>query len=170
MKYFRSIPGLILFFVLAVLAGCASFSFDSSESTSWAAGDREKARESVRIVSVSAERSGEWGALENEIIDLLPLLFFEQGYRVVSPSAQADYSAEVKVREREYADGWKTRRSLSAEVRIWAEERYGAEPLPSSAGRALIHGKQSFASSKTLSAMLRKAVKNAVQGLIPGER
>jgi len=168
MKHTMKRIGLILTISsLAFLGSCASLPFDSSESSSWAAGDAGKAKGSIRIISVSAEKTGEWGVLEKEIADLLPLLFSEEGYQAVSPASPADYSAEVKVREREYPDGWMTKRSLSAEVRLWAGGGEGPadRPLPLSAGRALNHGKQSFASSKTLSAMLRKAVKNAVRGL-----
>ena len=169
MKDFRSFPvlicaeGLFLVFVLIVAAGCVSF--DSSESAFWTTGDGNNTRGTVRIISVSVERSGEWSSIEKEISDLLPLLFSEEAYLMVSPAATADYSAEVKVREREYPDGWETRRSLSAEVRLWPGDSFFEKPLPLSAGRALNHGKQSLASSKTLCAMLRKAVKNAVQGL-----
>ena len=153
----------MLAFVIMFLGSCVSLSFDSSESSSWATGNMEKIRGTIWIVSVSAERSGEWEALEKEITGLMPLLFSEEGYIAVPSSARADYSAEVKVREREYPDGWQTKRSLSAEVRLWAGE--GFKPLPLSAGRALVQGKQSLASSKTLNAMLRKAVKSAVHGL-----
>ena len=159
---------LIPFLLLALVTffgACASFPLDSSESAAWAAGGIENAKGRIRIISVSAERSGEWGSLEKEINDLMPLLFSEESYLVVPSAVQADYSAEVKVREREYPDGWKMKRSLSAEVRLWVGDT--TVPLPLSAGRSLIHGKQSLASSKTLSNMLRRAVKNAVSGLPP---
>jgi len=159
MKYFS----LFLIFALAALGSCVSF--NSSQSSSWAAGNREKARGIIRIISVSVEKPGEWGLLEKEINDLLPLLFFEKHYITVSADEKADYLVEAAVREREYPDGWKTRRSLSAEVRIWVSDDVSEQPLPLSAGRALSNGKQSLASSRTLSAMLRKAVKNAVSGL-----
>jgi len=162
MKYGR----FFLIFILIVLGSCVSF--DTSGKSFWATGGMEKARGSIQIVSVSAEKSGEWGLLEKEVRDLLPLLFFEKGYITVSHDEQADIFAEVTVREREYIDGWKTRRSLSAEVRLRAGENFLSQPLPLSAGRTLSNGKQSFASSKTLSAMLRKAVKKAVNGL-PGQ-
>ena len=158
MKYFR----VLSIFTVLFFASCVSFDFP--ESSFWASGDGEEPRGTIRIISVSAEKPGEWGSLEKEMRDLLPLLFSEEAYRVVSPPVQADYSAEVKVREREYTDGWQTKRSLSAEVRLWAGKD-SADGLPLSAGRALNQGKQSFASSKTLSSMLRKAVKNAVRGL-----
>ena len=148
---------------LVFFGACSSLPFDSSESSAWAAGGQERTRGSIQIVSVSADKAGEWGSLEKEVLDLLPLLFFEESYIVVSSPGEADYSVDVKLREREYPEGWQTRRSLSAEVRIWAAG--SAEPLPLSAGRSLMNGKQSLSSSKTLSVMLRKAVKNAVNGL-----
>ena len=157
------------FFLVLTLAALGScLSFNPFGNSSWATGNMETVKGSIRIVSVSAEKSGEWGLLEKEVNDLLPLLFFEEGYVLVSHDGQADIFAEVTVREREYIDGWKTRRSLSAEVRIWDAGDFSGQPLPLSAGRALSGGKQSFASSKTLSAMLRKAIKNAVNGL-PGK-
>ena len=146
------------------LGGCSSLPFDLSQDSRWA-GVIKKEKGTVRLISVSAERSGEWSSLEKEITYLLPLLFSEESYRVVSASAAADYSAEVMVREREFADGWRTKRSLSAELRLWADNAYG--PLPLSAGRSLVLGKQTLSSSRTLCSMLRKAVKNAVRAL-PG--
>ena len=157
--------GITLGFIFSLLvpglfSACASFPLDLPENSGWT-GTIENPRGSVRIASVSAERTGEWSSLEKEISGLLPLLFSEESYRVVS--GNADYSAEVHVREREYADGWRTKRSLSVEIRLWAGDASG--PLPLSAGRSVRQGKQSFASSKTLSAMLRAAVKNAVAGV-----
>jgi hypothetical protein len=120
---------------------------------------------SIRVVSVSVDRSGEWSSLEKEINDLLPLFFSEESWLVVSSFDTPEYLATVKAREREYLDGWRTRRSLSVEVRIWAvcDEIDGTLPL--SAGRSFVEGTRSFASSAALSDMLRRAVKNAVNGL-----
>ena len=156
-----------LVFIL-FLGSCSSFSFSSSENSAWAVPTNEKPRGTVRISSVSAEKSGEWGSLEKEITDLLPLLFSEESYLVVSPGERADFTAKVEVREREYLSGWQTKRSLSVELRLWAAGADG--PLPLSAGRALVQGRQSLASSQTLDNMLRKAVKNAVRGLPEGNR
>jgi len=157
---------IILLCAMSVMGGCASASFDSVESSSWAS-HKNSWEGTIHILSVSAEKSGEWGILEREICDLMPLLFSEEAYLVVSPSTPADYSAEVKIRERDYTDRWQTKHSLSAEVRIWKEGKDFSvdEPLPLSAGRALLNGRQSFASSKTVSSLLRKAVRNAVHGL-----
>ena len=151
----------LLFGQIVFFSGCASFPSGSSEA--WSAGEREKAKGSVQIISVSAERPGDWGSLEKEISALLPLLFSEESYLVVSAQEAADYSADATVREREYLSGWQTKRSLSAEIRIWKGD--GSEPLPITAGRSLIQGKQSLASSATLASMLKKAIKSAVRGL-----
>jgi hypothetical protein len=155
--------------VFLVFGSCASFPFGSEESSSWAIGERnsDMMRGTIRINSVSVEKPGDWGSLEGEISDLLPLLFSEENFFVVASSAKADYSAEVKLREREYPDGWQTKRSLTAEVRLWEAEAEAGRPLPLSTGRMLVTGKQSFSSSKTLSAVLRKAVKKAVMELPP---
>jgi len=148
---------------LALLIGCSSFPPDSTENSSWSPDRISKIRGTIRIVSVSAEKSGDWGSLEKEINDLLPLLFSEELYVVLPASEEADYLVDVKAREREYPDGWRTKRSLSVEVRFWRGNVN--DPLPLSAGRSLIQGKQSLASSKTTSSMLRKAIKKAIGGL-----
>jgi len=162
MKYFRVVLILSLA-AMAALSGCTSI--NNPESSSWTVKNREKARGTIRIVSVSAEKPGDWGSLEREVRDLVPLLFFERGFVAVSPDGEYDYTATVTVREREYPKGWKTRSYLSAEVRIWAGDDYVSQPLPMSAGRALHNGKDSFISSSALSVMLRDAVKNAISGL-----
>jgi hypothetical protein len=152
----------IMFLLLVPLFWRCS-SFPPSSSKTWAEKEKEKARGSIRIVSVSAEKPGDWTSLEKEINTVLPLLFSKEALIVVSRENEADYSADVTVREREYINGWQTKRSLSAEVRIWDGDN--SEPLPLAAGRYLIQGKQSIASSKTLVFMLKKAVKNATKGL-----
>ena len=167
MKYSNFFPGFMLAFGLAFFGSCVSFDLPQNSYWAW---DGESGRGSIRIISLSAEKSGDKSSLEKEIADLLPLLFSEQSYLVVSPSARADYAAEVKVREREYADGWQTKRSLSVQIRLWTDDGFFDEILPLSAGQALNQGKRSFASSKTLISMLRRAVKNAVRGLPEKER
>ena len=169
-KHFRIF--VLVFVQAAFLSGCSSFGFSKYES--WAAEKMKESKGSVRIISVSVDRSGEWNSerssLEKEIGDLLPLLFSEESYLVVSPSTPVDYLAAVNVREREYQDGWQTRRSLSVELRLWAAgETDEIEPLPLSAGRSIVQGRKSLASSSVLSGMLRKAVKSAINGLKDSE-
>ena len=159
MKCFKFLSCVL---VVSVLTACGSF--DLSQGSSWA-WDREMSRASIRVVSVSVEKSGEWGSLEKEASDLLPLLFSEHSYLVAPSSARADYAADLKLREREYTDSWQTKRSLSVELRLWADDGSFDGLYPLSTGQALNDGRRSFSSSKTLSAMLRRAVKNAVAGL-----
>jgi len=163
MKNLKSI--LIAVIAIILLGSCASLS-SSSETASWKAVKRTKGRGTIRITSVSAEKPGEWGSLEKEVNALMPLLLYENRYITVSSDVPADYSAVVTVREREYLIKWKTRRYLSAEVRIWAGDDVYNQPLPLSTGRVLLyHEKPGFVSSGTLSVMLRRAVRNAVSGL-----
>ena len=151
-----------------IFGSCVSTSFGSAKSSAWRAGKSERARGTVKIVSVSAEKSGEWGSLEREVTELLPLYFSEKRYVAVPYGSKADYAAEVRVREREYLKGWKTRRYLSVEVRLWAGDDEG-KPLPLSAGRTLNHGQKTFASTRTLSTMLRRSVRYAIWKL-PSKR
>ena len=166
---------ILLFAIVCLFGSCASVPVVSKTNSSWAVGKQGYTdpvwRGTIRVISVAADKSGAWTSVENETRDMLPLLLSEKAFLVVSSSSFSDYCAEVKVREREYPDRWQTKRSLSAEVRIWKTSAQGDaqgsvdEPLPLSAGRSLSEGTHSFASSKVLSFMLRRAVRNAVRGL-----
>lgn len=112
--------------------------------------------------------------MEKEIRGLAPLLFFDQGCRLVAAGEEADFCADIRAREREYAAGWQTRRSLALEVRLWpageGEELRAPDPaeapvLPLAAGRVTSLGNRSFSSSETTGRMLALAIKKAVKPL-----
>jgi hypothetical protein len=98
--------------------------------------------------------------------DLAPLLFREQGCILSAGGEGAEYAADIRLREREYSSGWKTRRSLALEVRFWpAGEGAGREDIPLAAGRVLSLGDESFASSGTAGRMLNLGIKKAAAAL-----
>jgi hypothetical protein len=115
-------------------------------------------RGSIQLGTIRADKSSEWTSLEREIAGLLPLLLMERRYETADI---AKYRIDAAVIEREYLSGWKTRRSLSAEVRIWKE----GDCLPLSAGRVIVSGNKTFASSGVLSDLLRRALSKALRGL-----
>jgi hypothetical protein len=168
-----------LFFAVFVmlLLSCEALPFSYSKSQSWyipenpggqGLGNGQTARPTLRLTDVSVDRTGGWESTGKEFAALAPLCFWKQGWAVVfGPPSGADYAAEIQVREREYSSGWRTRRSLAVEVRIWAS---GDEPgngreqkLPLAAGRVVAIGEGSFSSSDTAERMLSRAIKQAVK-------
>jgi hypothetical protein len=161
------------------LGACESLPFDHYLSNAWSAPEEAAGvlPVRVRLVSVSVDRTGGWASVEKEIRGLAPLLFFDQGCRLVSSGEEADFCADIRAREREYAAGWQTKRSLALEVRLWPAgagepepqepaEKTAEEPaLPLMAGRVTSLGNRSFSSSETTGRMLALAIKKAVKPL-----
>jgi hypothetical protein len=159
----------VFLMVSLCLGACESLPSNVYRGRSWSLPEAGTAPESgirVRLVSVTVDRNGGWASVEKEVRGLAPLLFFEQGCRLVSPEEGADYAADIRVREREYAAGWQTKRSLAVEVRLWPA---GATPdetyqgLPCMAGRVTSLGDRSFSSSETTGRMLSLAIKKALR-------
>ncbi|MCL2128520.1 MAG: hypothetical protein FWH38_09715, partial [Treponema sp.] len=136
-----------------LLFSCGSVPVNSSQSQSWRIPEKNtdgsEIRGTVRLAGVSVDRLGGWDSLEKEVKALAPLYFWKHGYRI-SGSGTADYAAHISLREREIISGWRTRRSLALEVKIWtlrngeaeAEELF--QELPAAAGRIVATGNRSF--------------------------
>ena len=162
-----------LLIVILCLGACESLSFNYYPGRAWSAPEGEDTESAItaHLVSVTVDRSGGWASVEKEIRGLAPLLFFEQGCRLVPRLEGADYAADIRVREREYAAGWQTRRSLAVEVRLWPagaflDNQDGAyQGLPCTAGRITSLGDLSFSSSETTGRMLALAIKKALRPL-----
>ena len=157
---------IIFTVIIAVLSlflfSCNSMPLDFSSSQSWYMAEKGTSLGTIKLAGVSVDRSGGWDSLEKEVAALAPIYFWKQGFRFVDSSVPAAYAAHISLREREYAVGWRSRRSLALEVRIWnsgggsAEELSGRLPL--AAGRVVVIGNRSFSSSGTTGKMLSRAI------------
>jgi hypothetical protein len=184
-KKFRpfSLPAAFLLFL-----SCESLPFNMAKSQGWfmpkspaeyevTPNDRKKEAGpiSIRLIGVSVDRGGGRDSLEREIAGLAPLLFWKYGYRVLSGDEQADYEAEIQAREREYSSGWRIKRSLALELRVWIAgnepERRSAgkqnppSALPLAAGRVYFEGERIFSSSKTTGDMLALVIRKTAEQL-----
>jgi hypothetical protein len=122
------------------------------------------------VAAVKADKAGGWSSVEDEAAALLPLLFLEQRLKAVGEEADADYVAEISLREREFSRGWKSRTSLAVELRLWPAKAGGREAqVPLAAGQVLLQGEDSLSSSNTLGRLLRKAVEQSVRALPKSE-
>lgn len=153
---------LLLACFLCLLGACSSF----SKSRSWPALNEEEIMGTLWIAAVKADKAGGWSSVEDEAAALLPLLFLEQRIKTVGEGEDADYVAEIILREREFSRGWKNTASLAVELRLWPAKAGARETLvPLAAGQVLLQGEDSLSSSKTLGRLLRKAVEQAVKAL-----
>ncbi|MDR1618825.1 MAG: hypothetical protein LBS06_07245 [Treponema sp.] len=155
-------------FVLLWLGACEALPSGFYRCQSWAAGalkDGELQTLRVYLAAVSADKSGNRVSIEKEAAGLAPLLFLKYGLETVEEGEQADYTADIRLREREYASGWKTRRSLLCEVRFRKADGAGECRAPAAAGRVTFLGEKSFSSSDTMGRMLALAVRKAAARL-----
>jgi hypothetical protein len=122
----------------------------------------------VWVAAVKADKTGGWSSVENEAAALLPLLFLEHRLKTAREREDADYVAELILREREFNRGWENKSSLAVELRLWSTKTDAGERetlVPLAAGQVLLQGEDSLSSSRTLGRLLRKAVKQAVRVL-----
>jgi hypothetical protein len=165
MKFFYTkICVFFLTCLLCLAGGCSSF----TRSRSWLAPGEQDIAGTVWVAAVRTDKAGGWSSVENEAAGLLPLLFLEHRMKAVGKEAEADYIAELSLREREFHRGWERRSSLSVELRLWPARSAAGEwetALPLAAARILLQGDESLSSSETLDRLLRQAVKKAVAAL-----
>lgn len=160
---------LLVLGALCVFVSCSTIKTWIAPGGSWSSGGGEKFTGTMKMGLVSADKPGGWLSVEKEIADMAPLVFLEKGYLFQWQDEGADFIVDIQAREREYLRGWRTRRSLSVEVRIWDgphpdEASSGAAPL--AAGQAIASGNASLASSKTISRLLNLAADRAVEALV----
>jgi hypothetical protein len=167
---------LILLIFLLGLLSCEALPVNYSTGQSWLISS-ENTWTTLVILPVQVDRSGGWDSVEKETAALAPLYFWDSGCRVVAAEEEPSYAAHVLVREREFNVGWRTKKSLAVEVRIWDYddapkngEPFSARKLPAAVGRIIETGDKSFSSSITTGDLLSKAIKKAVKELAVYER
>jgi hypothetical protein len=171
----KKIFSLPLFFGILFLGNLGFLSCGSfSGGKSWSSPETADPARSIRLFNVSVQKSGDWLSVENELTGLAPLIFAEQGYTLF-PNAEGEkdgplwtFAADLRVFEREYTQGWETKRSVSVEIRLWRDQGGNAEAYqspPLAAGQFISLGDQTLSSSKHMGAMLTEAVKQALNAL-----
>ncbi|WP_461247111.1 hypothetical protein [Treponema sp. R6D11] len=165
---------------LSTFLSCEELPINRSSGQSWLisnSDETEKTWTTLTILSVQVDKSGGWDSVEKETAALAPLYFWDSGCAVVAAEREPSYAAQIQIREREYNTGWKTKKSLAVEVRIWeykdVPENNGthyAQKLPAATGRIVASGDKSFSSSETTGRLLSKAIDKAVKELFAYER
>ena len=161
-----------LFLNLLISVGffsCSMLSIPSGQNWSPGSGKQLGVAE-TGIVRV--DKNADWDSVEAEARRLLQLFLAEAGYKQTVPETDLPeqmpvFMVDVVLIEREYMENWKTRRSLSAEVTIWKNEKTGEaeKKVLLAAGKALLSGTKSLSSSNTLHNLLKLALSNALKAL-----
>ncbi|MDR3167754.1 MAG: hypothetical protein LBT93_07410 [Treponema sp.] len=163
----RSLLGSLVFIFFALLfVSCASLPFSSRKS--WSVARLKKPGPTVRLENVSVDRPGGWVSIEEELANLTPLLLLDRGFLVSADPEETDYAADVRAWERDYTQGWKTKRSIVMEVRFWKEagpDSLSYQGTPLAAGRVTYQGKKSLVSSRINGPLLKSALKKAMRAL-----
>ena len=170
---------IIIFSLPVILLSCEALPINYSRGQSWhiPINEPEKISTTLTIMGVQVDRTGGWDSIEKETAALAPLYFWNRGCKVVPAEERPVYAAAIQVREREFNLGWRTKRSLAVEVRIWAYEdapEAGAsvqdQKLPAAVGIVTAMGERSFSSSETTGRLLSKAIGKAAKKLAVYER
>ena len=164
---------IIILSAAAVLLSCEALPFNYSADQSWLIKNvQEKTWTTMTVLGVHVDRSGGWNSIETEAALLAPLYFWDKGCRVVTAEDGPEYAAQIWIRERNISLDWKSKKSLTVEVRIWAYEDAPANgapvedhKLPAAVGRVVMTGDKSFSSSDTMGRLLSRAITHAVRKL-----
>jgi hypothetical protein len=151
----------------ACILGFSIFSCQSMSSYAWYMPGNANYLGTVRIRSVLVEKLGNSQSIEEEMADILPMIFADYGF--IPSSEKADFIADVQAREREYTRDWKTERSLSMEIRLRLDDGTDSnDSLPFASGQVTSRGNGSLSSSSMLRDLLgialgrtAEAVKNS---------
>ena len=175
----RNLKKLFVLSLLTLFVSCKTVPVRYAEEEYWLLSEKKQKKilATLSLSGVQVDRIGGWNFVEREVADLTPLYFWNNKCKVVAEEERPYYTAEVQVRERDFNVGWKTKKSLAVEVRIWArdyvsesESTAERQKLPAAAGRIVTTGKHSFSSSKITSQLLSKAIGKTVKKLAKFER
>ncbi|MDR0444022.1 MAG: hypothetical protein LBH44_11520 [Treponema sp.] len=169
---------IIMICIPALFLSCEALPVNYSKSQSWLITEKTPEVDVTTFVllGVQIDRNGGWDSIEREASSLVPLYFWNNRCKIASAGERPEYAAAIQLREREFSLGWRTKRSLSVEVRIWGYEDAAEndaslyQKLPVAAGRITAMGDRSFSSSETTGKLLSKAIKKAVKELVLYER
>jgi hypothetical protein len=175
MRVWHILKMIVLLSAMVFLFSCESMPINYSRSKSWLTG-KKPAWGTVTLLGVTVDRIGGWDSVEKDITALAPLCFWEEGCQMISAGKAADYAADIQLREREYSSGWRTKRSLLVEVRLWSYGDNAAgrlayvQTLPLAAGRVISMGDNTLSSFETTNRMLSRAIRKAVRQLAAQQR
>jgi hypothetical protein len=176
MNKIRTICALIG--VLVLSASCyTTEGIHSKRTKAWGGGVIYNQTKTLAIGEIRVDKSGDGWLVEKEIAALLPLLCFEDGFLIVENKQFADCIVDVYATERDYAQGWNKKKSMTMEVsfrKVVNQDGYedeGEEESTSvnsngelcfAAGRTVAQGSLGFSSSKNLESLLSVSLKELI--------
>lgn len=151
----------------ALLVSCGTSLPPRYSIRSWRGSNHVKGR--VKLREITVDRTGGTASLEEEARGLVFMYLLKEGYSPAGEDDDEDYLVDMILREREYIAGWKTRRSLAADLCFWPGSLSVPSPsaavMPVSASRVVCIGEASLSSSKVLGKIIRLAVRRGIKAL-----
>lgn len=161
---------ILLVLVLAMaafLVSCGTSLPSWYSSRSWSGTNHVKGR--VKLREITIDKIAGTASLEEEARGLVFMYLREKGYVPAGEGEGEEYLVDMILREREYISGWKTKRSIAADLSFWpgslSDVSPSAAPAPLSASRVVCTGDESLSSSKTLGKIIRLAVSRGIRAL-----
>ncbi|MDR1446210.1 MAG: hypothetical protein LBI90_04860 [Treponema sp.] len=156
---------LLVLAMTVLLVSCGTSLPSWYSIRSWPGSNHVKGR--VKLREITVDKIAGTASLEEEARELVFMYLREAGY---FPAGEGeDYLVDMILREREYITGWKTKRSIAADLRFWPGSLSAASlstaPTPVSASRVVCTGEESLSSSKTLGKIIRLAVRRGIRAL-----
>jgi hypothetical protein len=156
---------LPVLFLFVIFNSCATSGVYEKLTSSWTINMEDADITTLKIGRVIADKTGGSASIEAEIIQLLPLLFLENGYMFFEDAKNADFIVDVRATERDYFVGWNNKKSIALEVSLRPnrDRSEAAVETPLAAGRVIARGTEGLSSSKNLTGLLRAAINETVK-------
>jgi hypothetical protein len=156
---------ILVLAVTVFLVSCGTSLPPRYSIRSWPGSKHVKGK--VKLREITVDRTGGTVSLEEEARGLVFMYLREEGYFPAGEDEDEDYLVDMILREREYIAGWKTRRSLAADLCFWpgslSAASSSAAVMPVSASRVVCTGEASLSSSKILGKIIRLAVRRGIR-------
>ncbi|GHV83931.1 hypothetical protein AGMMS50212_12710 [Spirochaetia bacterium] len=173
--FYKAVKKIFIYSVL-LLSSCGTSGIYYRTGHSWSRNDSANEYRSVRLGTISTDKSGGNISIENEVLKMLPLLFLEKGFVFNDDQDNANYIIDVHIIEHDYFVEWKPKKSVSIEVDICGNSKRidgsstGSDSqikliTPLAAGKITVKTTQGLASSHNLEKLLRASVRKAIKAL-----
>ncbi|GHV22071.1 hypothetical protein FACS189494_08370 [Spirochaetia bacterium] len=166
----NNLKSLFCFLVsLSVFVSCGTLTMHYKTIETWSMNGDAENYKTIKLGIIAADKPGGSFSIENEIAKILPLVFLENGYVLVNNDSDSDYVVDVYAIERDYFEGWESKKSVSMEVLVWQRNISGSmnvgtnkAEIPVAAGKVIAQGSQGLSVSNNLNNILRKSALNAI--------
>jgi hypothetical protein len=152
---FRFVVLLILPTLLCLFSSCGTMR--STRAIGHAGNAMPAPGHSLYLAGLHVDKADGGWSVYQELLRLLPFLFFKQGYIFVENEAASDYRAEVSMVERQFMLGWKQKKSIA--IDISCTPTHTEKTFPVAHARTIAEDRVGLSSSRVALKLVSKTVK-----------